>query len=41
MQTFPDLAEELAGANEVRSQPLPAAGGSAESTSLTNGEHRP
>jgi len=39
VQTFPDLAEVMTGANEVRSQPL--AGGSTESTSLTNGEHRP
>ena len=39
MQAFPDLAEVMGGANEVRSQPL--AGGSTESTSLTNGEHRP
>jgi hypothetical protein len=39
VQTFPDLAEAIAGADEAGSQAM--TGGSAESTLLTNGEHRP
>jgi mediator of RNA polymerase II transcription subunit 10 len=39
VRTFPDLAEVIPSANEVRSQG-PVAAGSAESTSVTNGEHR-
>ncbi|KAI0250510.1 transcription factor subunit Med10 of mediator complex-domain-containing protein [Lactifluus subvellereus] len=39
VQTFPDLVEVLPCANTLRSQP--PASRSAESTSLTNGEHRP